>query len=553
MVKQRRLRGKRSDREQDVIEMLESALHLLKMLPAHAWLLYALGTLPFVSLFLVYWTEMSSSALAYRYLSPGALALAVAYIWMKYWQARWAIVMRNVLVMQSYRPSRSTRFRILLRQAIFQPWGLIIVPLCGVLVIPFPWALAFFQNLTVCESFDEEGKHTTDKALKYASVGKLQLGLFSLLWIQILTGFIFLSWLTILGYLPYLVYMLTGIETVFVRSPHAILNNSSFYVAGATFTYLTLDPVVKAYFFLRCYYADTRETGLDILVTLRRLGGPMARMLIFAAGLALLSGSCLLANEPVDPIPSEQLEQTIDDVGSQRKYIWDQPPEQLDNRGEAPAWVNSFNQFKQDIKEFWHTSWREFSDWFESLFEKEEKKEKEDKEDRKKVSHSGNGIADVANVIAIGLIIILAAIICVMIFRGIRQRPLLASTAPMGAADSPDLTQEEVSADSLSIDRWLEYARELAARQEYRLAMRAVFLAQLAYLAEQRLIVLAKFKSNLEYAHELTRRAHSCPHAIEAFSSSTHLFESIWYGDYPAEPSKLDQMEDLFRTLATDS
>ncbi|MEM8550162.1 MAG: DUF4129 domain-containing protein, partial [Verrucomicrobiota bacterium] len=71
--------------------------------------------------------------------------------------------------------------------------------------------------------------------------------------------------------------------------------------------------------------------------------------------------------------------------------------------------------------------------------------------------------------------------------------------------------------------------------------------------AEQRVIVLARFKSNRDYARELGRRAHAYPIYQDTFRTSSRIFESIWYGNYPVDQSNIDEMTELFRRLAPPS
>jgi hypothetical protein len=94
------------------------------------------------------------------------------------------------------------------------------------------------------------------------------------------------------------------------------------------------------------------------------------------------------------------------------------------------------------------------------------------------------------------------------------------------------LTDESVKADDLSTHRWLTLAGELAEKGELRLAMRALYLATLAHLADHEMITIEVYKSNREYEHELNRRAHEHPELLAIFSTSLNFFERVWYGMY---------------------
>jgi hypothetical protein len=94
----------------------------------------------------------------------------------------------------------------------------------------------------------------------------------------------------------------------------------------------------------------------------------------------------------------------------------------------------------------------------------------------------------------------------------------------------PDLADENVSAEQLPEDEWTRLARELLARGEFRLALRAYYLSSLAYLGERQLITLAKFKSNRDYERELARRGHALGDLIGPFGENVLAFDRVWYG-----------------------
>ena len=77
-------------------------------------------------------------------------------------------------------------------------------------------------------------------------------------------------------------------------------------------------------------------------------------------------------------------------------------------------------------------------------------------------------------------------------------------------------------------------AREQAARGEWRLALRALYLGTLAQYAAEKLITLAAFKTNLDYERELRRRALSRTELVGRFMARRREFEAVWYGR--AEP-----------------
>jgi hypothetical protein len=124
-----------------------------------------------------------------------------------------------------------------------------------------------------------------------------------------------------------------------------------------------------------------------------------------------------------------------------------------------------------------------------------------------------------------------AAVAVVIVVRNWRRKgAAVAAEAAARAEGAPDLGDEDLGAERLPESGWLELAREMMARGDRRLALRALFLASLALLAERGLIGLARHKSNRDYLGELGRRAHALPRAAEVFGANVGYFEDSWYG-----------------------
>ncbi len=145
--------------------------------------------------------------------------------------------------------------------------------------------------------------------------------------------------------------------------------------------------------------------------------------------------------------------------------------------------------------------------------------------------------------ILIFLVLLLTAILAFVFFR-IWRRHRSAGTVEAAAADVtplPDLNDEDTTADDLPTNRWLVLAEEFTAKGELRLAIRALYLATLAYLAEHDMITIEIYKSNREYERELRRRAHDRQELIAIFTQSLNLFERAWYGMYRIPRSDFDE------------
>jgi hypothetical protein len=128
---------------------------------------------------------------------------------------------------------------------------------------------------------------------------------------------------------------------------------------------------------------------------------------------------------------------------------------------------------------------------------------------------------------------LLAAMACaaaLLVYSALRRRRPKESAAIAEAPAIPDLAAEDISAAQLPEDGWRGMAREFLDRGEYRLALRALYLAGLAFLADRQLILIHRGKTNRDYQKELERRARALPELQAVFGQSIALFESGWYG-----------------------
>jgi hypothetical protein len=127
-------------------------------------------------------------------------------------------------------------------------------------------------------------------------------------------------------------------------------------------------------------------------------------------------------------------------------------------------------------------------------------------------------------------LVLLAALF--LIWRGrvaLARRQIAVPAAP----NTISLAADNVTADQLPEQGWYLLADECFSHAQFRLGLRALYLANLAGLAHERWIVIHPGKTDHEYESELDRRARAFPDACELFSLNIELFEQVWYGDYP--------------------
>lgn len=131
------------------VELCERAFHLLIAAPLRAWCVYLLGLCPFGLVLLYFLTDMTASPFAEDRLGPFSFAVAVAVLWWRAWQARFAAELFAVL---SRRP-----YRLVLRWIGFF-WVCVKLPCLRCF-----WRL---RRLRLCWSFRWAGRWVLGKALR---------------------------------------------------------------------------------------------------------------------------------------------------------------------------------------------------------------------------------------------------------------------------------------------------------------------------------------------------------------------------------------------------
>jgi len=512
-----------------VFDLIEEAFHLLRSASPATLAAYYLGAVPFVAGFLVFWTDMSSSPLASRHLGAATLGLTGLFLWMKFFQARFA---RGLLAELSDEPATEGGFRRgvqqLTTQTVIHSTGLFVLPLAALIVLPFGWVYAFYQNATILGGDDD--LHTVArKAARQAGFWPGQ----NHILLVVLSGFglyVFINWLSFGFVVPHLLEMLFGIETLFTRSPYSLLN-TTFFAAALGLTYLSVDPLVKACYVLRCFQGLSLNTGEDLRTELRRFALPLPAVV---CALLLLGLVPLRADETPTPPPSvesAELDHTINEVIQQGKYAWRMPRDEAEDAGGEglfSGFLNAISKAIEDTVRWVGDLLREFLEW---LF------------DRKKRSPSDPSASWITPQLGL-LFAVLAATACLMaivILRMIQARRKSETVTSTALAALPDLTDENTGAGELPDDEWTRLGRSLWERGDLRLALRAFYLASLSQLAARGMITLVRSKSNRDYEREIRRRAHALPEIAAVFGENVRTFDRVWYGLHEANAEVLER------------
>ena len=513
------------------LEFVERASGVLRTAPAGALALYYVGSLPFILGFLYFQGEMSRNPFAAGYCTAASLALGLGFIWMKCWQA---VFLLNIQARLNHRspPDWSVRkvVRLVALQVIIQPSGLFLLPLALATVMPFGWVYAFYQSALTCGWRSPiRIRRVIAGAWHQAAWQPVQNHL--LLAVYFLFGlFVMLNVGAGLILIPMALKTFLDIDTRFSMSALSMLN-TTFLFTTAALTYLCLDPLLKISYALRGFYGGALRTGADLRADLKEC----RRHLKILAAAALLvvcltsDGGLHAADGPeaaaAPRLTAAVLDEAIDTVMTRREFTWRMP------RSETRAETGDPGFFKAGLD--WLAEQLEAVaqafDYVEKLIRWLKKHLPEFDFDND--SPDAGGLALAPQALLVFFVVLLVCFLAVWFLKRVIVRRPPADPEPTDAPRArPDLSNEDVRADQLPADQWFSMAEELAAKGEYRLALRALYLCSLSQLGEARLISIARHKSNLDYHRELVRRAHARSELLDLFQQNLRFFEKTWYG-----------------------
>ncbi len=557
---------KRAIQGRTAFDLIEEGTHLLRTAPVALLAVYFTGTAPFVLGLLYFWTDMSRNPFAEQHVAEATLGITALFLWMKFWQAIFAQRVRALAAADAlprFQPRQL--LRIAAAQTVLQPLGLILIGLCLttlsyltplglLLVIVVAVVLPLFHNITAVTDGSSQGMTAVFKrAWRLWWIWPKQN--FAMLAIMYFFGiYVFLNFSILCFGLPYMMKMLFGIDTEFARSSFGMLN-TTFFATIFALSYLCVDPILKTLYALRCFYAESVESGEDLKAELKRFSIPSRAATIALVIVAIsCGGSAIRAADsaatdgqsqiegPSAPagtgddhgaISSPDLDHAINDTIHQTKYTWRMPREKADG---SNADNGVISQFFDKIANLLRKCVKWVIEQLGPIV-------------RKLMPHptgspgggSSEGWITTSQLLLFTLIAAVACVLAIFIYRAWQKRQRHEVIASEPIVPVPDVADENVGADQLPEDGWTKLARELFERGEFRLAMRAFYLASLAHLAQRNLISIARFKSNRDYERELRRRAHSFPDLLSVFDSNLSIFERIWYGLHEVNGDTVNQ------------
>ena len=525
------------------LDVIEEGFSLFKSNVYSTLLFNLLGSIPFAIGLIYIIGDMSYGRASNVDIAGSALILTLLWMWNNLWQAVYRTRLVDHRCMRDLtKLNLRTLSRIFVRQNIIQPLGLIFSPLA---IFPGIWWLTAFFNIFNVDYRDNPGiieQINRSKTIISADFKRIYL-LMVVIWA--FRVMIILNVILLLLFMPALLKMLFGIDTPFSQANSMlaslqIIFNSTFFSSVFVTAWVCYSPIEKAIWGVMIFYGESSKKGYDIIANLRLLAqqrGIKTVLSILVGCSVIIGGMNVTAAESPSPavktIAPNKLRSEISQTLTKREYQWKLPVERA-TTGESSSVIGSFIRYVINKIEKWFK-------WGFNLIEKLFKKDKT--APPSKFSDFLGWLSAkryVAIWSAVGLSLL---IIGWFIFRWWRERRKVPTVkVAESRAKEVDLTDEEnVIADDLEENEWLDLAARLAAEGKLKLAMRAMFLAGIKALADGHLLTIARGKTNRDYRRELIRRAHSEPGKIALFKSSLGLFEKIWYGDYAVANSDFDR------------
>ena len=530
-------------------EIIEEASTLLRQASPWGWCVYLFGTGGFFLACLYTLANLSAGVQLDAAALIAGLGLALAFGVMKVAQSYFC---NRLLAICSGTPDPHWNFlRVLrcgLQQMAVQPWGLILLPAAGVLVVPFFFVYAWMENHTLfangLRSAKEAGALARAEAKRWPGQnhsGMLSLTLFGLV--------IMINAAAAILMLPGLLRSILGVELPIARVGYNF-SNTTFFGVFFAITWLMVDPVVKAFYVIRCHRGTAMETGHDLIQQMTAVSKAALAALVIGVGIFVAAPGLHAETATISPVvETPVMDRTIDEVLARQEFQWRMPRiTPTESEEQKSGWMklmSSLIKWTRSVVEEIGQWWDAIGRFFNDLMPKSKSKP---------AGESGWFEWDwgmLAKWLLYILLALSAVLLLVMLLRqwrkeGRLKRRTAELVEPPG---TPDLTREETQADALPEDAWLVLAREMMAKGEWRLAMRAVYFATLARLAAKDQITLTRAKTNRQYAREFARRARGREEWHLAFSQGVLAFERVWYGSHPADAAAVSALEALTQPL----
>jgi hypothetical protein len=192
--------------------------------------------------------------------------------------------------------------------------------------------------------------------------------------------------------------------------------------------------------------------------------------------------------------------------------------------------------------------WKDFKEWLKKKLEEFFKSDPDRSPPPRPAAfsaESGSNVANILVVIIVGLVLVMLATVLVR-YRG-RQQQEESAQLEVSTLDSKSLSEDSMSALARPPEGWAHLADELAARGEYREAVRSLYLALLSRLHREGAILYDSNLSNWDYLRHFKGRRDWLP----PFRELTRRFDFAWYGNLPVGAEGYRDFRTLTQPLLT--
>ena len=494
------------------IPLLEDAVHLLRRAPLATLLCHLVGSAPLALGLLIFWNDVTNTHTSNSACAIESMVLALLLAWMNCWRAVFAGRLRRLLSGAADAPWSWRRvWNLLAGQAFLGSTRLIAVPAAGLIVFPFAWVVSFYRSATALGDRDDlDVLQLIARARHLAGMQKRQS--WSVLPILFFLGLLVTVNLALaLAVLPQLVRIFTGYESDFSRSGVYFIFNPLFLLSVVSISWMVFDPFTQAVFCVRCFHGESITSGEDLRAGLRALVASAVLLLL----LLVPFHSAAAAVSP------QNLEVSVRKAEFAHEYDWRLPPPGA-AADQPVSWfvkvtdriVDSLSAAKDAVGNLIHSLF----DWLRRQLNL--------------IPSSPPG-AMPATGLHQGIYILIAAVVVFALWFAWRRRwfgrarPKLAAVYSLPAVN---LDAEDLTADRLPEESWLDLAARSLDERNFRSALRAFYLANLAWLGRREFLTIHPGKTNREYEIELRRKARSFAEARRLFSVNVAAFERAWYG-----------------------
>ena len=499
------------------VSLLEDAAHLLRRASLDALLCHWTGSVPFALMALVFWHNLTHPPMSDLDCAAESLAVALLLIWMNCWRGVFAARLCRMLAGAAERPWNGRRvWRLVAAQAFLAASKPAMLCVSLAAVFPFATTVAFYRNAAALA-----GRGDLDPLAAIAEARRLARGEGLPCWLLqflmlLLSAIVMLNVAVTFAVLPELVRMLTGYDSAFSGGGPAFIESRLFLALVLAATWVLFDPFVQAVYCLRCFQAESAETGEDLRAALRLLPPAITKG---AAAIVVALALPVVAARAADSVGSRELERAVRRTMQSPEYNWRIPP---------PPTASSAVPWIVEATDRAIAAVRSALDWAGRMIDR-----------LLRWIFGGLGLSPMPlggqapstalhwSVWAlIGLALALAGWVVWRAFRLRRESPGRQPVLPL----CPYAWTTKTSTPTACPKRLAETAERCLADGDLRLALRAFYLANLAWLGRREFLIVSPGKTNREFEVELRRRARQSPEARELFSANVRAFESAWYG-----------------------